>query len=84
MIDWTKPVCTKHDIPHIGNVLEDCPVTGRKRVQTASPSSLGGPPTTFRYDADGTTRGDGQPSDNDLVNFDHDDRIERVAAPRAL
>jgi hypothetical protein len=84
-IDWTKPVCTKHETPHIGQVLPDCMIHGRKRVGIYSPSALGSQPTNdesrttvFRYDIDGTTRGDGQPSLNDLVNYDAEDGAVRL------
>jgi len=83
MIDWSKPVCTKHETPHIGRLLEDCDFSGRKRVSIYSPSMLimkGGAVhnTTFRYDADGKTRGDRKPSENDLTNFDPHDGAVRI------
>lgn len=83
-IDWNLPLCTKRDTPHIGRALDPDPVSGRRRVAIFSPSQLGqvtndeGKVTVFRYDEDGKTRGDGAPSDNDLVNYDPDDGAVRI------
>jgi hypothetical protein len=82
MIDWTKPVCTKHDTPRIAEVLGDCPANGKKRA-AFFPPSMGTPtnePRTvvFRYYEDGHTRGDGRPSDNDLINYDPEDGAVRL------
>lgn len=86
MIDWTKPVCTSHETPHIGDILPDCAIHGLKRVAIFSPSQVKDLPhsigpnrtTVFRYADDGSTRGDGEPSLNDLVNYDPDDGATRI------
>lgn len=83
-IDWSIPVCTIEDQPRVGVVQSDCPVHGVKRVMLASPSSLTGPPTVFRYREDGRARGDGAPSPNDLTNFDWSDQVSRIGAPQVV
>lgn len=86
MIDWTQPVCTSHETPFIGLVMEDCPVHGRKRVVTISPYLLRDPhfqpsdkaaTTTWRLNDDGSSQSD-KPSDFDFVNYDPEDGAVRI------
>lgn len=87
-IDWTKPICTTHETPFIAMYLGRCPVhSSRRRAMFVCPSTVAmGPqnfkPGTFRYDDEGRTRGDGAPSENDLINYDPSDGVRRIGLPK--
>lgn len=77
MIDWTKPLCTKHETPLIGRAMDDCR-TGIKRVAISSVSLPTWGPTIHRFDSKGRARQGAGPSDFDLVNYDENDGAIRI------
>lgn len=85
-IDWTRPLCTKHDTPFIGRVIDPCPASGKRRVATVSPSLLAkhfvpagdAATTVWRCDEDGSVRGGAGESLHDFVNYDPDDGVVRI------
>jgi len=81
MIDWAKPVCTKHDVPLIGDV-GGFANNGRRHVTLPSMSVAEHlrhkSPTTWHYDDAGNCHLLGEPNEHDLVNFDPSDGIKRL------
>lgn len=69
-INWSMPVVTRHG--HPGRVLEERTLSGRRRVwvckynppKTDDEAKTG---TAWNYAEDGSCRGDGAPSDLDIV-----------------
>ncbi len=81
-LDWSKPLCTKHDLPLIAQP-RGTSLSGKRICATASMSKY---PyehekihTHWHYNDAGCCHVLGTPNDYDLVNYDPADGRERVA-----
>jgi hypothetical protein len=71
-IDWSRPICTKHERPLIGMLLPGVGAGNTRRVAMPSMSQVKPQEhlTVYLYADSGIGRCDGVESDDDLVNFD--------------